>query len=69
MGRGKADAERMRGAWACMRRDPGYRVAWAAQAGPVRFEPAPFPLRVQTGADLAAAHRGLAVWEDQDVET
>ncbi len=71
MGRGKAaDAETMRGAcaWACMRREPGYRAAWAAQAGPVRFEAAPFPLRVQTGADLAAAEWGLAVWEDPDAE-
>ena len=71
MVRGKAaDADRMRGAcvWACMRRDPGYRAAWAAQAGPVRFEAAPFPLRVQTRADLAAAEWGLAVWEDPDVE-
>ena len=71
MGRGKAaDAETMRGAcaWACMRREPGYRAAWAAQAGPLRFEAAPFPLRVQTAADLAAAEWGLAVWEDPDVE-
>ena len=71
MGRGKAaDEETVRGAcaWACMRRDPGYRAAWAAQAGPVRFEAAPFPLRVQTRADLAAADWGLAVWEDPDVE-
>ena len=71
MGRGKAkDAETVRGAcaWACMRRDPGYRAAWAAQAGPARFEPAPFPLRVQTRADLAAAVWGLAVWENPDLD-
>ena len=71
MGRGKAaDAEAVRGAcaWACMRREPGYRAAWAAGAGPVRFEAAPFPLRVQTAADFAAAEWGLAVWEDPDVE-
>ena len=71
MGRGKAaDAAAVRGAcaWACMRRDPGYRAAWAAQAGPVRFEAAPFPLRVQTAADIVAADWGLAVWEDPDVE-
>ena len=60
----------MRGAcaWACMRRDPGYRAAWAARASPVRLEAAPFPLRVQTAADLAAADWGLAVWEDPHVE-
>ncbi len=57
-----------RGACACMRRDPGYRAAWAAQACPARFEAAPFPLRVQTAADLAAAGWGLAVWEDPGVE-
>ena len=71
MGRGKeADADKMRGAcaWACMRRDPGYRAACAALAGRVRFEAAPFPVRVQTRADLAAAEWGLAVWEDPDVE-
>jgi len=64
MGRGKAaDADATRGscAWACTRRDPGYRAVWAAQAGPVRFEAAAFPLRVQTAADLAAAEWGLAV--------
>lgn len=61
MGRGKAaDAVRGACAWACMRRDPGYREAWTAKAGPERFEPAPFSLRVQTEADLAAAHWGLA---------
>ena len=61
----------MRGAcaWACVRRDPGYRAAWAAEADPVRFEAAPFPLRVQTRADLAAAEWGLAVWEDPDDES
>ena len=71
MGRGKgADAEAVRSgcAWACMRRDPGYRAAWVAMAGPARFEAAAFPLRVQTRADLAAAQWGLAVWEDPDVE-
>ena len=71
MGRGTAaDAKTVRGAcaWACMRRDPGYRAAWSAQADPVRFEAAPFPLRIQTAADRAAADWGLAVWEDPDVE-
>lgn len=71
MSRSKAaKAEGIRGAcaWACMRRDPGYRAAWAAEAGPVRFEAAAVPLRVQTGPDLAAAEWGLAVWEDPDVD-
>ena len=48
MGRGAAEApEPVRGAHAraYMRRDPDYRAAWAAQAGPLRFAAA-FPLRV-----------------------
>ena len=70
MGRGRAaETVRRACAWACMRRDPGYRAAWAAQAGPARFEPAPFPLRVQTRADLAAADWGLALWENPHTET
>ena len=69
MGRGRAaDAETMRGACACMRRDPDYRAAWAVQAGPVRLEAAPCPLRVETRADLAAADWGLAVWENPHLE-
>ena len=67
---GKTDAMAVQTcAWAWMRRDPGYRAAWAAEAGPLRFEAAPFPLRVQTRADLSAADWGLAVWEDPDDET
>lgn len=72
MGHGKAaEAQTVRGAvrgalaWAAMRRDPGYRAAWAAQAGAPRFEAADFPLRVQTAADLgAAAEWSLLTWED-----
>ena len=69
MGRGKEkDTDLIRGAhaWAWMRRDPGYRAAWAKQAGSPRFEAAAFPLRVQTEADLAAADWALPVWEDPD---
>lgn len=48
-----------------MRRDPGYRAAWAAQAGAPRFEAGAFPLRVQTVADLgAAAEWPLLAWAD-----
>ena len=68
MGRGKATApEPVLGAhaWAYMRRDPDYRAAWAAHAAPPRFEAGAFPLRVQTGADLAAAAQwALLAWED-----
>ena len=69
MGRGRAkDPDPVLGAhaWAYMRRDPDYRADWALHAGPPRFEAAAFPLRVQTGADLAAADWALPVWEDPD---
>ena len=68
MARGRTKpAETMRGAlaWAAMRRDPAYRAAWAEEAGPVRREPAPFPLRIQTRADLRAARQwSLLAWAD-----
>ena len=68
MGRGKTgvpDIVRGAHAWAYMRRDPDYCAAWAGHAGPPRFEAAAFPLRVQTGADLAAAADwGLLAWGD-----
>ena len=48
-----------------MRRDPGYRAAWAAHAETPRFEPAAFPLRVQTATDLRAAGEWpLLAWAD-----
>ena len=47
-----------------MRRDHGYRKAWAVNGGPARFEPAAFPLRVQTEVDLLAAGWSLLAWED-----
>ena len=47
-----------------MCRRPGYRTAWAAEAGAPRFEDASFALRVQTEADLAAAVWRLLAWED-----
>ena len=67
MGRGKAtvpDSVQGAHAWAYMRRDPDYRAAWAGHAGLPRFETGAFPLRVQTGADLAAADWGLLAWDD-----
>ena len=71
MSRGKAkDPETVRGtqAWGWMRRDPGYRAAWAAQAAAPRFEAAPFAIRVQMEADLlAAADWALLSWEDPAV--
>ena len=54
-------------AWEFLRRNPGYREAAAealAGASLPPAEPAPFPMRVQTGADLEAAAWGLLAWED-----
>lgn len=50
--------------WRYFRRHPGYRAAWRAGAGEAAFEPAPYPLRVQSRADLAAVRFGLLAWED-----
>jgi len=56
-------------AWAYMRRDSGYRAAWAAQAAPPRFEDADIPVRLQTEADLLAeAEWALLAWEDPGAE-
>ena len=51
-------------AWRYFRRHPGYRAAWAAEAGAPVFEAAPFAVRVQSPADLGAARFGLLAWED-----
>ena len=55
-------------AWAVLRRTADYREAWArhaeesgASAAP---EPGPFPIRVQTEADLQAARFEMLAWED-----
>ena len=50
-------------AWEFLRRNPGYIEA-ESEAPPAPVEPAPFPMRVQTKADLAAAAWGLLAWED-----
>ena len=56
-------------AWAYMRRNSGYREAWAAQAAPPRFEVADIPIRLQTEADLLAeAEWALLAWEDPGSE-
>ena len=54
--------------WLYFRRHPAYRAAWRAGAGEAAFEPAPFPLRVQSRADLDAARFGLLAWEDPYAE-
>ena len=50
-------------AWEFLRRNPGYIEAESG-APVAAVEPAPFPMRVQTAADLEAAPWGLLAWED-----
>ena len=50
-------------AWEFLRRNPGYIEAESG-APPAPAEPAPFPMRAQSGADLDAAAWGLLAWED-----
>lgn len=52
-------------AWEILRRVPAYRAAWRRRRpAPGLAERAPFPVRLQTAADLAAARFGLLAWED-----
>ena len=54
-------------AWTVLRRLPAYRRAWRRRRPlPGLPEAAPFPVRLQTAADLAAARFGLLAWEDPD---
>ena len=50
-------------AWRFLKRNPRYIEARGMTA-PAPREPAPFPLRAQTEADLDAAAWGLLAWED-----
>ena len=52
-------------AWRFIRASKAYRDAWRAR-GPLPGLPerAPFPVRLQTAADLAARRWGLLAWED-----
>ena len=54
-------------AWRILRLVGDYEEAWAphgAAGPPPAPEPGPFPIRVQTAADLEAARFGLLAWED-----
>ena len=55
-------------AWQFLRRNPAYIEAWRKTEKTAPVEAAPFPLRVQTGADLEAAAWGLLAWEDPVIE-
>ena len=56
-------------AWQILRRIPAYRAAWLRRRPqPGLPEPAPFPVRLQTAADLAAARFGILAWEDPFAE-
>ena len=57
-----------REAWQSLRSNPDYRADWRAHGSALpELEPAPFPLRVQSEADLLAARWGLLAWEDPRV--
>ena len=56
-------------AWQVLQRLPAYRRAWHSRLPqPGLPERAPFPVRLQTAADLAAARFGLHAWEDPFAE-
>ncbi len=52
-------------AWLFLKRNPAYIEGWE-NAGAVSAprEPAPFPIRARTEADVKAASWGLLAWED-----
>ena len=51
-------------AWAFLRRNPVYRVAWRGALERPVFEAAPFPVRIQSKADRQGLTWGLLAWED-----
>ena len=54
-------------AWEYLRRWSAYGRAWRrGRPGPGLSESAPFPLRLQTAADLRAERWGLLAWEDPE---
>ena len=56
-------------AWQILRLLPAYRYAWRRlRPQPGLPERAPFPIRLQTAIDLAAARFGLLAWEDPYTE-
>ena len=51
-------------AWRFIRASGGYRKAWRRHNPPPGLpEQAPFPVRLQTGVDLAALEWGMFAWE------
>ncbi|MDE0052049.1 MAG: hypothetical protein OXO52_19845 [Rhodospirillales bacterium] len=56
-------------AWRFIRASAGYRRVWLRRRpSPGLPEAAPFPVRLQTAADLAALDWGLLAWEDPYAE-
>lgn len=52
-------------AWPFLKPSPDYAAAFREMGAPAVFEDAPFPVRIQTQADLAAAEPwGLGAWQD-----
>ena len=58
-------------AWQALRVRADYLAAWAARAdraAPPQLEPSPFPVRIQSAADLEAARWGLLAWQDPEAD-
>ena len=56
-------------AWRFIRASKGYRTAWKRRVPqPGLPERAPFPVRLQTAADLAALEWGMSAWENPYAE-
>ena len=52
-------------AWLFLRHVGDYEAAWQARAAlPAALEPGPFPIHIQTAADLEAARFDLLAWAD-----
>ena len=51
-------------AWAFLRRNPGYQASWREAFEWPKFEPRPFPVRIQSRADRRALEWGLLAWEN-----
>ena len=73
-GRKRAAKETVDGfrAWLFLRHVETYLAAWRVHSllpalEPV-FEPGPFPIRIQTAADLEAARFDLLAWADPDAD-
>ena len=62
---GGTPARKLTPLWKLLRGLEAYQAAWEAHAGPPAYEEAPFPVRVQSEADLAARDPWrIEAWEN-----